>query len=87
MAEQYLDGGRYLVEALVRRGAYRFVYLAIDTTTGDKVALKRMLQHGPASVGLACVVLREIACVHGITQHPNVLGQSIVATCTLSIKR
>jgi serine/threonine protein kinase len=69
-----MDGGRYLVQALLGRGAYGFVYLAVDTMTGDKVALKRMIRHDPESVGLSSVVIREIVLVQGINQHPNVLG-------------
>ncbi len=74
----HMDGGRYLRQALLGSGTYGVVYLAVDTTTGDQVALKRMIQHGPEGVGLSTLVIRETVFVKGITQHPNVLGYSRV---------
>jgi serine/threonine protein kinase len=87
VVSRYFDGGRYLQQTILGEGTYGVVYLAVDTTTGDKVALKRMINHDTQSVGLPSVVVREIVLVKGITQHPNVLGYNRVDACTLLLTR
>jgi mitogen-activated protein kinase 1/3 len=82
LGQVYMDGGRYLRQAVLGSGTYGVVYLAVDTTTGGQVALKRMIQHGLEGVGLSTEVIREAVFVRGITQHPNVLGYSRVHAYT-----
>ena len=66
---------RYTKSEKLGAGAYGTVYKARDNETGDMVALKKVKLDGtPTCDGIPATTIREIACLRGLSSHPNVLS-------------
>jgi len=66
-----MAGSRYRAQASLGRGSFGEVHRALDTLTGDTVALKRIFVREPAE-GLPDNVLRELTGLQ-LVQHENVV--------------
>lgn len=65
-----LLGGRFRIEDLLGRGGMGAVYRAVDTTTGQAVAVKTLLPSSQADVSLRRRFAREAEIIQRL-QHPN----------------
>ncbi|GLJ24949.1 hypothetical protein SUGI_0477480 [Cryptomeria japonica] len=68
---EYGEGSRYVVQEMVGKGSYGVVCSAVDTSTGQKVAIKKMtnvFEH----VSDATRILREIKLLR-LLRHPDIV--------------
>lgn len=65
--------GRYRLERMLARGGMGEVFVAVDQSTGSKLALKRMLTSGPTQRSFTASFMREY---HALSElrHPRIIA-------------
>lgn len=68
-----VQASRYRVEKVIGEGAYGVVVAALDTRTGDRVAVKR-IKRVLDSAAMATRILRELKFLRHLSRHENVIS-------------
>ena len=66
--------GDYKKVNRIGEGTYGYVYRAVHKTTGDVVALKRIILHNERQDGFPLTSVREVKTLKACSDHPNIVN-------------